>query len=324
MVGLLFPQQSHWRFPVLSPVQLQADEIMILRSSVWSPTLNRMIGFASAKRDYRMPGQSLDVSINGESCQVTVCATTFYEPEPVHKRAQRLYQEALQLYAGESDTSTQSRAVELLRWALDLDPVLEDAYEALGVILSKRGQLDEAITLMRQLAELNPDSVMAHTNLSVFYLDKGLKEQAEEEKAISMSIRMRIAAQQVAAQKEEAKKKTQDLEEAKQRMDMFKQVLEIDADDLLANYGVGSCYVSLGEFAQSVPFLKKAIQIKPAHTVAYISLGEAYEGLGDIAAAMAIYEKGIDVATKRGDMTPMHEMQNRLSTLKAAQQKEKV
>ncbi|HEY9774896.1 MAG TPA: tetratricopeptide repeat protein [Planktothrix sp.] len=318
LVGLLFPPGEHWTFPHDSSVQLNGEEIASLKSNIYSPTLDRVIALASAKRDYRAPGKSFAVTINSKACTIEVTDLPFVQAISLADKARGLYEEALQLYAKESETSTSSRAVELLEDALDMSPGLEDAYEALGVILSKRGRLDDAISLMRQLAELNSDSIMAHTNLSVFYMEKNLIEQAEEEKAISMSIRMRIAARQATLEKEQKEKKTEEREETLQRLEMFQQVIAIDAEDLLANYGVGSCFVALGEFSQAIPFLRKAIEVKPTHTVAYISLGEAYEGLGDVSQAVASYEKGIDVASARGDMTPLKEMQSRLAALKTA------
>src|SRR5690606_15126291 len=146
----------------------------------------------------------------------------------------------------------------------------EDAYESLGVILNRRGETDEAIEVMEHLARINPDSVMAHTNLSVFYVEKGWKEKAEEEKAISMSIRMRMAAAQVSKDKEAEEQRKQLEAETIQRMSMFQQVLEIDEDDQLANYGYGDCLVALSRFAEAVPHLQKAIALKPSHSVAYV------------------------------------------------------
>ncbi|HTL70457.1 MAG TPA: tetratricopeptide repeat protein [Candidatus Eisenbacteria bacterium] len=62
-------------------------------------------------------------------------------------------------------------------------PDYADAYETLGMVLYKTGRLDEAIEWTEKLAALKPDEPMAHVNLSVFYMKKGMKERAEEEKA---------------------------------------------------------------------------------------------------------------------------------------------
>ncbi len=73
--------------------------------------------------------------------------------------------------------------------AAELEAILADApdfletYESLAVVYSKLGRLDEAIDLMKRLAEKDPESLMAHVNLSVFYMKKGMKDEAEVEKA---------------------------------------------------------------------------------------------------------------------------------------------
>ncbi len=317
LVGLIFTPEDHTVVKFDTKISTDSGDIAWLKSSCFSPTLNTTIALAFVKRDYRVPDKKIEAKIDGEPCLVTVKILPFVQSRSVADRAREFYEKALRLYTKEANDNAQSEAVSLLREALDLDPKFEDAYEALGVILHKRGQIDEAIALMKKLVELNADSVMAHTNLSVFYVEKGLKDEAEEEKAISLSIRMREIAQQASqAQKDEDDKKRR-MEEATQRLEMFKQVLEIDSEDLLANYGIGSCLVALEKFEEAVPFLKKAIEIKASHTVAYVALAEAYEGLGQDQDAAATYALGIEVASKRGDMSPMNDMQRRLSALKA-------
>ncbi len=64
-------------------------------------------------------------------------------------------------------------------------PDCADAYESLGMVYYKMGQIDEAIRWTTKLSEIRPNDSMAHTNLSVFYMKKGMKEKAEEEKALA-------------------------------------------------------------------------------------------------------------------------------------------
>lgn len=317
LVGLLFQHAVDQKFPMDSKVSTALGDVAWIKSNCYSPTLKSTIALAFVKRDFRVPDKTFKAKINEEHFTVTVKMLPFVESRSLQDRARVCYEQALQLYTKEADDAAQSEAVDLLRQALQLDPKLEDAYEALGVILHKRGEIDEAIALMKVLVELNEDSVMAHTNLSVFYVEKGMKEEAEEEKAISLGIRMREAAKQATQAKHDEEEKKRRIEEATQRLDMFKQVLDIDSEDLLANYGIGSCLVALEKFADAVPYLKKALEIKPTHTVAYVSLAEAYEGLGQNEDAAETYTKGIEVASKRGDMSPMNDMQRRLIALKA-------
>lgn len=73
--------------------------------------------------------------------------------------------------------------------AAELEKILADApdfldvYEGLAVVYGRLGRTDEAIDLMKRLVEKDPESMMAHVNLSVFYMKKGMKDEAEVEKA---------------------------------------------------------------------------------------------------------------------------------------------
>jgi folate-binding protein YgfZ len=321
LIGLMFPQGIVRNYSSGTRILVEHEgvqcEAATIKSIVFSQAMNRMLAIASIKRDYRVPGQTLSAEIDGEKLDIAVTLLPFRKGESASVAARELLERALLLFTKEVDGAQEkeSNSIALLRQAIELDPGLEDAYEALGVILSRRERLDEAIAVMKHLVELNPDSVMAHTNLSVFYVDQGRKEEAEEEKAISMSIRMRLAAKeasQALKEKEEAAKKVQ---EAGERLKMFEEVLAIDADDLLANYGVGSCLVALEQYADAVQYLKKALSIKPSHTVAYVSLAEAFIALNEKDNARETLKKGIEVASKRGDMTPLKDMQARLAEL---------
>jgi len=350
LTGLILELDSNQNSPigdkiaVGTPLMVAGQEVAKILSNAYSQRLQRHIALAMVKRDFRTPGRQLEVSIavtseSGDSAAITGKATIkllpFIEPEDLKLKAKDLYEEALKLYAtidsksaanssvtsqtGSQDSNQDSNtgeAIKKLRIALLLDSHLEDAYEALGVILSKENQLDEAVELMETLARINPDSIMAYANLSVFYLEQGGgKEKAEEAKAQSMSIRMRLAAKE-AMQEHQQKEDTAKIEaEALERKAMFEQVIEIDSDDLFANNGLGNCYNILEQYQLAEPYLLKAIQIKPNHTVAYQELGRTYEGLGQTEKAIEAFKKGIDVAAQKGDITPLKAMQARLDSL---------
>ncbi len=74
-------------------------------------------------------------------------------------------------------------AAGIFREIIRQDPDFSDAYEALSRTYYKMNRLDEAIEWMEKLAMLKPAYAMAHTNLSIYYMKKGMKEKAEEEKA---------------------------------------------------------------------------------------------------------------------------------------------
>jgi predicted Zn-dependent protease len=123
-----------------------------------------------------------------------------------------------------------------------------------------------------------------------------------------------LAAREATVTKQKEAESKQNRQAVLDRMNMFKQVLGIDPEDLLANYGYGSCLVELQEFQNAVPYLQKAIAVKPMHTVAYVALAKAYEGLSNKKEMTSILEQGIEVASKKGDLVPLKEMQTMLAS----------
>jgi tetratricopeptide (TPR) repeat protein len=79
---------------------------------------------------------------------------------------------------------------------------------------------------------------------------------------------------------------------------------------------MGNCLVTLEQFEKALPYLKKAIEVKPTHTVAYVDLAKAFSGLKRKLEAAETLQKGIEVASKRGDMMPLKQMQLQLKELR--------
>lgn len=313
LVGLAFTADSQLGFELNSPIYLDNKEIGSIKSNVYSPTLKQTLALAYLTREYRVPDQQLSLRIGDKTQSTTVRLLPFYKSASRRQRAQELYNKGLADFAADKNDD----AIASLREALELDPACPDFYETLGVILSKLDELEEAVSLMQHLAEIDPQSVMAHTNLSVFYMQQGNKEAAEEEKAIAMSMQMQKLAEEFKTQQKDAEDKQHKRDEAVQRIEMFKEVLAIDKEDQLANYGIGNLYVEIEEFSQAIPHLQKAVALKPDHTAAYLALGSALSGAGNTAQAIDVFQRGVAVAARRGDMTPLKTMQQHLEQLKS-------
>jgi hypothetical protein len=133
------------------------------------------------KRDYRVPGKTFDAVIAEQKVTSMVAIMPFIRTQTNTILARKLYEESVQKFVQTPEGSEPTEAIRLLQEVLILDADLEDAYEALAVILSKHEELAPAINIMKVLADKNVDSVMAHSNLSHFYVQQGLKELAEEE-----------------------------------------------------------------------------------------------------------------------------------------------
>jgi Flp pilus assembly protein TadD len=82
-------------------------------------------------------------------------------------------------------------AVAAYREAVVLDPSLAIAWTGLAMALAQRGDLDGALEASRRLVELEPDDPLGHTNLSLFYMRKGMIPEAEAEKALAMRLQLK-------------------------------------------------------------------------------------------------------------------------------------
>jgi tetratricopeptide (TPR) repeat protein len=73
------------------------------------------------------------------------------------------------------------QAVEEYRRAVEADPKFTDALHGLSRALQDLSRFDEAIEVSKQISEIDPDDILAHTSLSILYQKKGMVPEAEAE-----------------------------------------------------------------------------------------------------------------------------------------------
>src|ERR1700679_819967 len=97
--------------------------------------------------------------------------------EATRQLAQHHYYAALDLVLeGHHD-----QAVEEYRQAVAADSKFTDALHGLSRALQDLNRFDEAIEVSRQISEIDPDDILAHTSLSILYQKKGMVPEAEAE-----------------------------------------------------------------------------------------------------------------------------------------------
>jgi predicted Zn-dependent protease len=157
---------------------------------------------------------------------------------------------------------------------------------------------------------------MVNTNLSLYYMKIGDKETAEDESGKAtlkgMARQRGRAAMAVDQDLEDGKRK-----DAARKRDMFRRVLEIDADDAIALFGLGNALLTLGDPDGAARHLARAVSTDKNNSAVYVSLGKAFERLERTTEAVATYRAGLEVASRRGDLMPAREMEHRLLLLGA-------
>lgn len=262
-------------------------------------------------RDFRIIGRKLELKFENKMVLATVMDLPFYKNTSAFDIAQELYHRGIEIF----QANDLNAAMDYMKKALVFNPELADAYEALGVMLGRIEKYEEAIEWMNKLQAVSPQSVMAHTNKSLFLMKQGKIEEAEAEKSLATVKSFAIFGQEAKMKKllaEEEKKKQEDI---LRRERMFLQVLEIDEEDAIALYGMADIYFQRKEFNSAIKNLEKVISVDPKYSTAYLMLGKAQEAIQDQKKAAETYQAGILVASKRGDMMPANEMQSRLNQL---------
>ncbi len=269
---------------------------------------------ATAVRDLRV--EDMEVACrwaDGSASTVRVRGLPLLRaPEPGYW-ATRLQLRAVEAFSYDRE----EEAVLLLERAIAVCPEHADSYESLGVVLGRHHRYNDAIALMQRLLEVNPSSIMAHTNLSLFYNRLGRIDDAEREAGEALRAKMNREREH-RQQAETLREKTAiEAADRKRRGEMFRQVLEIDPDDPLGNFGLGELLTEEERFADAIAHLQRALRTDPRYSAAFLALGRALEGADDPEAAVSTYREGIKVAAAKGDLATANKMQERLANLQA-------
>ncbi|MBI1978158.1 MAG: tetratricopeptide repeat protein [Candidatus Omnitrophica bacterium] len=230
--------------------------------------------------------------------------------------AKHLYDEALALFRSGNLTQAISQLEEVVR----KDPELEDVLETLGVLYAKADRLDEAIETMKHLLRFSPNHIMAHTNLSRFYVQKGMILEAEKEQAEArrLSWKAELKAQKTLSGQEQSSEDETGKgdKDVQARITRYQRVIELDPEDVLGYFSLGTAYLDGRRSEEARKAFEQAIQVDPNHSPSYFSLGVALEALERTKEAVHVYEQGLKVADRRGDMIPLKKMEMRLKALK--------
>lgn len=255
---------------------------------------------ATALRDVRVHNLRLE-----ESFEVRLYPRW---PSSPLERAQELYHLGAECF----QKGQEGRAHELWKQSIAVEPLFPDSYEAIGVLLGRQEKFQEAESWMRKLLDVDPDSVMAHTNLSLFLMRQDKIKEAEDHKALATVASFKSFGRQASEKRVQEQKLAQELAELERRSEMFRQVLEIDPEDALALHGMGSILMEKKDYSAALSYLLKVLQADAKYSVAYLALGKCYLELHQTEKARKIFSKGIAVAAQKGDLMPANEMQSLL------------
>ncbi|MCP5053938.1 MAG: tetratricopeptide repeat protein [bacterium] len=306
-----------------SPFNLKPGQVLeidgktagIIKRAAFSAIFSRTLAIALVGKNYAVDKKMFDFLVEGAPLQARVIKLPFYVSPHILGPAQNAYDTGMSLYhEGQFEAS-----IEHFNRSLSIYPDFVDAVEAKAMSVEKVGNLEDAILLNKQFAQMDPNAIMARTNLSRLYMLKGWKDKAEEEQGKAMSIQWRQLAAKNSQQDEDALRKQQEEAERAERerkLKIFKQVIELDPEDEVANFGYGKIQLDSGQYGEAESALKIVIRNNPEFSAAYEALVKSLKAQGKLDEAKELAKAGIDVAEKRGDLMPANAMHKMLSEMK--------
>jgi len=168
----------------------------------------------------------------------TLSLTAVFGDESEKPSAHQLYVDSIEFLKNGED----EHAIELLEKAVEIDPDLAPAWNALGLVYMGRGGYEEdAINAFKRSLELLPDQPDAYANLGIIYAS-GEKDFVAAEDYLKKAIALQP--DNIRAQFGMAWVLLWHKKDGKRAEDAFQVVLERNPQNVMAQYGLGMAYLA--------------------------------------------------------------------------------
>lgn len=182
------------------------------------------------------------------------------------------------------------KAIEVYSKALESNPFDPSLLNNLSVLYREKQQFREAISALRKLLMRDQKNIDAYKNLALVYYDqkkfkltqtilenalKMAKEQERKDPDIYVNLGMVYLAR----------------EENGKAMAAFKKALDIDPDNLAANYNIGALALGHRDYALAAKSYGVVAEARPNDYYVAASLGYSYQGLQQLEDAQSWLEK---------------------------------
>jgi tetratricopeptide (TPR) repeat protein len=165
-------------------------------------------------------------------------------------------------------------------------------------LLYDEQKYDQALSLLQQFLEENPDAYQTYASIGDCYREMGEFEPAIEnyqkvlEEADKDKAQRKEMASKALAGIGESYLKMQDLEQAQS---YFEQSLEVYPENEILAYNVGEIYFANQNIDQAIKYFTISTEIKPDWPPPYLKLGYVYLNKGDFENAEASFKKFLEL-----------------------------
>jgi tetratricopeptide (TPR) repeat protein len=202
--------------------------------------------------------------------------------DPNHADAMQL----LGALAGQ--TGREDLAIELIRRAIELSPLVAGYHSNLGKLLCDGGRYDEAVDACRRAVQLNPNLADAHNNLGNAF--RGMKRPDAATAAYREALRIKPDHLDALKNLSGILWVTGNRDEA---IEVYRRLSALKPDDAMAHNGLGNLLLRAERFDEAIPALRRAIELAPDLAAAHANLGQALCGRGELDESIAAYRRAI-------------------------------
>jgi serine/threonine-protein kinase len=289
VTGSVLRENGSFRIPI---ELVDADQLRQIRSL--TITVERTTEFVLQDRVITAVQEMLEIELGADERRVMMTGGTR------SAEAAELYLEA-KGHAGKTPTEVHlSRAMNLYRQAIDLDPEYADAIVQLADACDQRYQLNgDAIWLehgasyAQRAVALAPDLPAAQLAAARFELAHTSYEPAivHLQKAIELDP-LDLDAYLYLAEAYEAIGESQEAEET------IARAVRTAPEDWLTYYSIGQfLYAERGDLERAAEYFRTVIELLPERSIGYSALGGCYFYLGDREAAREQLEKAVAIGS---------------------------
>ncbi|MCL4870644.1 MAG: tetratricopeptide repeat protein [Anaerolineae bacterium] len=179
----------------------------------------------------------------------------------------------------------ESQAIAFFEMATQVEPESAEAWFRLGVMLQQEARYEEAIVAYREAVTHGYE---AYDSLGAMYLRLGQLEEARQVllEGISVYPDARYTYLHL-AQVAEAEEKWHEAD------DWYRQLIEVAPDYGPGFSGRGRMAVRLGQYEQAVTYFQQATQVEPGRLGFWLELGHAAAQADDTTLAVRAYEQAL-------------------------------
>jgi tetratricopeptide (TPR) repeat protein len=181
----------------------------------------------------------------------------------------------------------------LWRTTIARNPGCWMAHNNLGIVLSQKGEIDEAIAHYRKTLEMSPDFADADYNLGNALLQKGEIDAAIVHCRRAVTIQPNDPEAQIALGNALLQKGLID-----ESIVHYQKALAIRPYYVTAHYNLSSAFLKKGEIDKAILHCQAVLSIQPEHADAHTTLAAALLRKGEIGSAIEQYKKALEIAPR--------------------------